>query len=929
MKISSKMQIIFIAMLYLSIATNVYADGVGDKKGKNLSNEMSLDWREIYQTNSWLNFDQALMGMQNGAFTTSSGMPGVAGSIMLRGISTVNLNSSPVLNVDGVVYKMNNNMTEFASGMLFYNSIMLNPGDIEKMDFDGSGYKSVNLGGKAANGVLNVSTLKGTLGATGIVFSARLGMQTNSFDGYEMMATPEYKAYLFNSMHEQGASLIDLQKNNMFSLTHKKYNNNTDWMKQIEQDGMFHDYALKIHGGDGDTRYMFGLNYTAQDGTVKNTGYDRFSTRVNLDYKISPKISIINYLSYTFSKSNYYDMGNNWDVNPLYLALTKAPFYSVHYIGEDEIAAARFADSDELGKSNVALLSENLNFRNDNNRIDALVGARWAMDVNSAFSTKLSVTYVNTVETQKRLSYGLVADEDRIRQNSKRTYSDYILRWDTYFEEVGQISENYIYSGKIGFLFEQETEKSIYARRINAGTDDFESLKYGDLDSIGNLDYDHSTINFYANGGMNIYKNIRANVNVNVEASSNFGSKGRWNVYAGAMLGGDIVKNDHMILSATAQWGRSGNNDIRGHYYEKLYYPTSYLGQGGSYLGSIANEKLKPEMTNEYEFAFNFGLSMLKVHAGYYYKKTTGLLTQKDFPIELGLDPQFENNGDVVNHGLELAIDARVLKTNALQWDIFANVSSLNNEVVSLNNGDIVRSFDNVNTIVREGESLGSFYGYKVKGVFNTAAAVNLKRVDGSSYRAGDYIMDDMNEDGIINAKDMQVIGSPLPDFYGGFGTHFSHELGFKLSALFSYSLGNDVYNLFNSKLSGMTDYSLPLAEAKYRWLSETSVGRGYLPRAAVGDPSGNFHSSDRWVEDGSYLKLKSLSLSYDIPLRNRDKFLRGLKVFVNCNNLFTVTSYSGFDPEANASQQPSLRGIDAGSLPNVQSYVLGINISL
>ena len=158
----------------------------------------------------------------------------------------------------------------------------------------------------------------------------------------------------------------------------------------------------------------------------------------------------------------------------------------------------------------------------------------------------------------------------------------------------------------------------------------------------------------------------------------------------------------------------------------------------------------------------------------------------------------------------------------------------------------------------------------------------------------------------------MQVIGSPLPDFYGGFGTRLNFT-GIELSMLFTYSYGNDVYNLFNQHLSSMSDLSVPVAAAKGRWISETLPGKGELPRAAYNDPSGNFNASNKWVEDGSYLKLKTLSLAYDIPLKKRSGFLKGLKVFANCNNLFTVTGYSGLDPEVFLSNDPMLRGVDTG----------------
>ena len=203
-----------------------------------------------------------------------------------------------------------------------------------------------------------------------------------------------------------------------------------------------------------------------------------------------------------------------------------------------------------------------------------------------------------------------------------------------------------------------------------------------------------------------------------------------------------------------------------------------------------------------------------------------------------------------------------------------------------------------------------------------------MKRTDGTLFQPGDYEFEDINKDGIINSKDRQIIGSPLPDFFGGFGTNF-HYKNLTINALFTYSYGNDVYNLFNQKLCSMEDYSNQSSAVLHRWISPEVQGEGLLPRAAYGDPSGNFTTSDRWVEDGSYLKFKSVSVGYNVPLKNRNGFIKGIHVFANANNLFTLTGYKGFDPEVFSSVNPLLRGVDMGGSPNPRSYIFGIRLSL
>jgi len=927
--------------LFLILSLSLAASGVqaaGEEKDKPDQETGSqpeniqlnqANWKKVYSNNSWLTFEQGLMGLTNGVYTSIGGTPGNTGNIMLRGINSTHLNTSPYVVIDGVLVRMARNINPFASGYQVSNTAFINPLDIADIKILQSGYNSVLYGGKAANGILDLTTNKGAMGSTSIDIMARVGFQEADYDKMEMMGGEDFRAYLFDYMHNMGNTIVDLQKMNIFNAGHPKYNHSTNWLDMVKRNAMFQDYQVKMAGGDGDTRYMFGLGYSSQEGTINPTAYNRFNMRINLDYRISPKVSIANYLAYSYGTSRFFDQGKNWNVHPLYVALTKAPFLSPMYYDDNGTATTINANADELGKSNPKMFKDNLQNKGTDNRVDGMIKANWAINPKTSVNTALSISYTNSIEDLRRMKEGISTDEYRERQNAKRTYSDYILRWNTWTETTGNFLQKGNWHGKAGLIVENEEEKSEYGRRVNPSTDDFESLGYGDADSISNLNYKHNLLSFYAEAGIRYWERVSLDGRIYVEGSSNFGNKGRWGIYGGLNLNVDILKLEKYNVALNAQWGRVGNNDIRGSYQHTLYYPTHYLAYGGVYLGNIANKNIKPEITNNYEGGIKARLlNRIDIYAGYYYKNTTGMLTQKSVPIEIGLDPQFENNGDVINQGFEFSVNAAIVRSQKWNWSLFANISTLNNEVKNLKNGDIIRNYDKFSSIVREGENLGSFYGYKIEGMYKTAAEIDQKRADGTPYLAGDYKMQDINGDHIINAKDMQIIGSPLPDFYGGFGTHASFD-GLELSLSFSYSYGNEVYNLFNQRLSSMSDRSVPVAAAKERWISESAPGKGDLPRAAQNDPSGNFNASDKWVEDGSYLKLKTLSISYNVPLKKRSGFLKGLKVFANCNNLFTVTNYSGMDPEVYLSTDSMLRGIDTGGTPNPRSYVFGVNISL
>lgn len=887
------------------------------------------NWSQIFTDRAVLFYDRALMGEESGVYTSNSGFVGNAGVLMIRGLSTVNLNAAPYVVIDGMPVRQTRTINPFVSGLMQSNTGFLNPLDIAGLRVLKNGYDGSFYGGKAGNGLIDIQIDKGVPGSTTIDLMARVGI-TQADYSLNMMSAEEFRPYLYSMMLDKGMSLPELQNNILFDPNHNKYNHNTNWMDEFKRNGLFHDYQLKMKGGDGDTRYMFSLGYASEDETIESSNYQRFSMRFNLDYRITPKIRVSNYLAYNYGTMRFFGEGTDWDVNPVYLAATKAPFMSRYQFSDDGVKIERLAELDVLGKGNPALFKDNLKNRSSENRVDAIVKGTWDIDKHTSLNTDFIINYSAAIEHMNRLSEGLPVDQYRLRQNAKRNYSEYMMRWNIWLGRNGNITPDLTYHSGLGFIYEKNEEKMAYGRRVNAATDDFESLKTGLSDSIDNMDHKHNLLTFYLNGKLNYRNSITLGANVYVEGSSNFGAQSRWTVYGGVDLGIKILEAERNYLGIYGQWGRTGNNDIRGSYQYQMYRPTQYLGFGGAYLGNVENDKLKPELTDNYDFGINTRLldNLFEITAGYYYRKTSGLFTQKATPVEVGLDPQYENNGDMVNQGAEISVKANIVQHAQLQWSVFANISTLKNEITRLNNGDIIRSLDKFTGIARKGEKVGSFYGYKVKGVFKTTADVNLAKADGTPYQAGDYQIEDIDNNGMINSMDRQVIGSPIPDFYGGFGTNLSFK-GLTLSALFSYSYGNDVYNLFDQKLHSMSDLSNQSVDVLDRWISEEQPGKGWLPRAAYGDPSDNFACSDKWVEDGSYLRLKAVSLSYDIPLRKRSGFIKGIKVFANGNNLFTVSGYKGFDPEVFSSVDPLLRGVDTGTSPTPKSYIFGVKISL
>lgn len=863
-----------------------------------------------------------------GVQVTQSGTIGFASQLMIRSISSINLNASPFVYVDGIPVRYTRALPSFLSNYQPSRFSFVNTNDIKSIRVAKEGEELSRTGGRGSNGAIYIETDRGELGGTKIDFSAKFGVMTDDYD-INRMGAGQFKNYLRNYLLENGSSETEASQNPVFDPGKPMYNANTDWLSLITRNGLLSDYHLKLKGGDGDAHYMFSVGYAEKEGTVKGSDMDQVNLRFNLDYKLSSKIEISNNLAYTHASSNYSEQGFNYSIHPIFVAATKAPFLSPYLFSGSRQLTRQLSETDTLGKSNPLALVDNMYNNNEDNRVDGNISVNWNLAPQTYLHSSFVFNYMSLTEKQYRPELGIVQDLNRVRQNLKRNSSESTILWTSWLDKTGSFGAKNRYSGKAGVSIESYEEKSIFVRKINAGSDDYETLAQGTVDSASNLKYRSKLLTLYLRGDVDLFDRVNLSANLNLEGSSNFGSEGRWGIYPGVKAVVDLFKSTkNSDLSFRAGWGRTGNNDLRGYYQYNLYYAANYFGYGGVYLGNVANKSIKPEITDTYDLGLTLNLfnKRLTLDGGYYYKTTADLITRRAVPIELGLDEQFENSGKMASQGAEVSLNAKLIDKKELSWFLYGSISTLNNEVKALYNGDIIKSIGGIHTVAKVNEPIGSFYGYKVLGVFGSESDVNLQKADGTNFKAGDYIIDDLNKDSKINELDRQVIGSPLPKAFGNFGTALNYKR-ISLNTVFTYAIGNDIYNSFDQQMHLMKDYSNQSADVEGRWISASSRGTG-LSRAAFDDPSMNGAASDLWVEDGGYLRLKNVTVSYEVPLPAKVHFFRALNVYVTGENLVTFTNYTGFDPEVVTTPDPMLRGIDFGASPLPKTYILGLKMS-
>ena len=399
-------------------------------------------------------------------------------------------------------------------------------------------------------------------------------------------------------------------------------------------------------------------------------------------------------------------------------------------------------------------------------------------------------------------------------------------------------------------------------------------------------------------------------------------------------LAGNNILN---YLRLTAGYDVSGNDNIG--YYAAHSYLSSKLfinAIAGKTIAGIGNTKMQWETTGRANIGLDARLFNNRVSVGFnaYKSRTSNLLMLKQLNFLSGLDSNWSNDGKLENTGFDVSLSGKLLVMKDFQWEAGATLGHYKNKVTALADGANYMQSTLYGATIRSevGKAANLFYGYKTSGVFATtdeaqAAGLYILADNGVTknyFKAGDMHFVDLNGDHEINEKDMTVIGDPNPDIYGNIFTSVSYKR-FRLDARFNYSVGNDVYNYMRSQLEGGSRFFNQTTALNSRWQAEGQLTS--IPRATFQDPMGNSRFSDRWIEDGSYLRLKTITLSYDLPVNST--FFQGFQFWIQANNVFTITKYLGSDPEFSATSSVIGQGIDLGELPQSRSIVAGVKINL
>ncbi len=877
--------------------------------------------------------DAALSGTVAGLnVTASSGQPGNAASVRIRGGNSVNASNEPLYVIDGFIYYKDASSTKTGLGAIecCLNPLAtLNPSDIESIEVLKDVSATAIYGSRGSNGVIIVTTKKGNPGRTRVSYRFSGGFDVAS-KKLDLMNATEWAAFQKDYYYNKGGYTDE----EIAAL-----GEGTDWQDAMLRTAFRQTHEASISGGGEKSRYAFSANYTDQDGIILNSGFERYNFHLNAEWQASQDFTFG--VNATYGKSKQHGLTTTEEVvynsspysagitNSFVYGLLMPPVISIY----NEDGSYNYTNPYEYAYFSIGDHAANPVSDLENSTAESinsyLLTNAWAQYRTGDFTHKFTLGLNKEQITQNYFSPSYtslgLANEGvgGIGNKSNEVWQlEYTLTW------AKQLNANNYIDAMAGYTWQKSTTNynSVLVTHFTN-----EELGYNNL-ADGSEVYPptsgtseatlHSII---ARLNYTLRDRYNATATFRADKSSRFASSHRWGCFPSLGLSWNVNKEDFMrsvkpihLLKLRASYGLVGNQEIGDYEYSVNYTAGQYNGSSSYTKTNAVNDDLKWETTSSFNVGLDAGLldCRIEVVADFYYKRTTDLLLEVPTGYATGVSSQLENVGNVVNKGVELTVTGTPFKRRDLRWTISANIAHNHNEITDMgSSSDIIMGSSN-ETILRKGESLGSFYGLLFDGIVQTGEDVSsLPTINSQTPEAGDIKYVDTNGDGVINSQDRVVLGSIQPGFTYGFSTQLKWKR-LDLSIIFAGSHGNKVFNALGRRLEQTSDSYNLLRTVLNSWTTDNASQS--LPYASNERPTSYIDS--RYVEDASYLKLRNVTIGYTLP---HIKWLPAdVRVYATASNLFTITPYSGYDPEVSS-------GTDTGAYPAARSFVFGFSLEL
>ncbi|NLU37491.1 MAG: SusC/RagA family TonB-linked outer membrane protein [Bacteroidales bacterium] len=891
--------------------------------------------------------DQLFQGKLAGTqVITGSGMPGSKNFLNIRGLSSMFGRNEPLVIVDDMIHPIH--YANYSSVDAFTH----NPFDV--VDVEDVSSVSVltegnaSLGSNGSNGVIYINLEQKGETSSSIVVNGYTGVAFSP-KRQNLLDAGGFRELFNEQINQLGLSQEEIEKKYSFLNTNEnseeyhRYNNNTDWQDEIYRVGILQKYHLFLKGGDDIATYNISTGYLNHQGILKNTGYNRFNLRVNGVINITDKFSVMPSTKLSLANSALMEQGYNIPTNPILAAQLKSPIMTPMKFDAQGNELGTIDDIGVFNVSNPTAIVKNIDAENKNYHFITSVKAQYEFSKNLSISTFVGINFNNSRDNIFIPDLGIskidsAYNTSRVMVNEFRsTQNQNQLSYKKVFNSKSLLNV------KIGHRYVINSYEYDKGQDLNSSTDDFKSLGQGannpELRTIFGENRKVKWVAYYATADYNFSDKYYFSAAFSYDANSALGKNSRYNFYpslsgawrlsAEPFLAEKTWLND---LKIRASFSQSGNINNFAYDYSHLYYRGRKLSSSSVLVReSVPN----PDMEMEKLTSFNLGVDIsllaqkLNISLNMFNSTVNNLITRQKIAPAYGYTTYYSNSGALRNMGAELSANYRQDIGN-VTVNVGGSLSYVDNKITSIDfllkeENSIVNEVEGVSLITKAGEPMYSYFGLKTNGIFNNNdEASQYIGPNGKQATAGDIRYVDVDGNKVINELDKMIIGCPIAPIYGGL--YASVAVGnVEFKADFAFSTGNDIYSHVNKLGQSMQLGQNQQAIVKKRWNS-TNTGSDF-PALSIGDEYGNNVFSDRWIEDGSYVRMRSFTVSYKYP--KSTKIFDTLTLYLTASNLVTLTSYSGLDPEFMLYNDPLYLSNDYGKMPQPKSFVFGVKLGL
>ena len=920
--------------------------GYGVQKKSDLTSAVATVKSDELAATSVTSLDQGLQGRAAGVVVlNTSGQPGAGTSIRIRGTSSINGNNEPLYVIDGI--PVISDASSFSTGALQNPALNpltnINPNDIESIEILKDASATSIYGARGANGVVLVTTKQGKSGKPKVSIGAKFTLQqvTKKMD----MLNSVQLAELVNEVADNDG----VERNPVFAGLNNLSKINTDWQDEIFRTAPMQNYDISVSGGNDKTTYFISGNLLLQDGIIIGSDFGKGSFRVNLNQQINKwlKAGISTNLSYSRSNGVVTNAEGGFASSVTSWALEMNPGLPVRD------SEGNYTYENNMKSPNVGNpVQDALEAKNRNTSFRTLANAflEYMPIKDLTFKTSIGVDYFYIKDqsfgagelkrAESNGGYANIGNRDGYNWvwentvNYNQTFGDHTLGVLGGMTAQAFVSENSSVSTadfEDGFLGFNSIQSGALRQAANSGIAEWQMLSY-----LARINYGYKGCYLLTLTGR-------------VDGSSKFGKGNKYGFFPSVAGAWRISEENFMKemkavsnLKLRASYGIVGNEGIPPYSSQGLMYNAeAYFGNTEIVKGltpfTLSNQDLKWETTSQVNVGIDLGLfkNRLTFTADYYYKKTRDLLLTMPVAFNTGYDSVVSNVGNLMNQGFEVTLGA-VPFAGKFSWNMDFTLGYNKNEITNL-----AGSQENLRgnsilgitywTEITEGQPIGTIYGYKTDGIVQLGEDLSgIPFFAGKTLRHGDRKYVNKNDDNVINEDDLFILGNANPDFTFGFNNTFNFKLrnnsSLGLTVYLQGAVGNEIVNFNKFSLESFDGYKNNSTAALNRWTPDNPTN--LYPRATT-KTAGNI-LSDHYVEDGSYLRIKDITLSYTFPANIIKKFYcEGLTIFAGLKNIHTFTDYSGYDPEVSRFANNNLSmGADYGSYPMSKSYEFGLRMN-